>query len=110
MPVDPALDRRPVGRLNRSVERNLIPRWTGRAHHRAASLREGGKRDRDDKHRAVEERLDEEGAAELLDPGDADGEDKDAADRAPEGGVRAAIGSRSPAGLAGLVRLPRRAA
>ena len=31
-------------------------------------------------------------------------------DRAPGGGVRAAAGSRSPAGLAGFVRLPRRAA
>ena len=28
-------------------------------------------------------------------------------DRAPGGGVRAAVGLRSPAGLAGLVRLPR---
>jgi hypothetical protein len=31
-------------------------------------------------------------------------------DRAPRGGVRAAVGLRSPAGLAGLVRLPQRAA
>jgi len=31
-------------------------------------------------------------------------------DRAPWGGVRATVVVRSPAGLAGLVRLPRRAA
>src|SRR4051794_36875895 len=54
------------------------------AHDGATTLRESGNRNRDAQGRAVEQRLDEEGAADLLDAGDADGEDEDAADRAPD--------------------------
>ena len=44
----------------------------------AAALRESGERDGDDQRRAVEQGLDEEGAAEQLNAGDADGEDENA--------------------------------
>src|SRR5579872_3745603 len=42
-----------------------------------------GEADRDDQRGTLEDRLDEEGVAELLQPGDADGEHEDGNDRAP---------------------------
>ena len=49
-----------------------------------AALREAGKGDRNHQRGAVEQGLDEEGAAELLDTRDANGEDEHAAHRAPD--------------------------
>src|SRR5258708_3833241 len=55
--------------------------WTRR---RAPTLRKGRKRNGNDQRSAVEQGFDEERAAELLDSGNADGEDQDAKDRAPD--------------------------
>src|SRR5206468_6653040 len=50
---------------------------------RSPPLGEARERDRDEQRDAVEERLDEERAAKLLDAGDADREDQHADDGAP---------------------------
>ena len=54
------------------------------AHGAALALGVAGDADGDQQRHAVEQRLDAEGAAELLDAGDADREDGDADERAPD--------------------------
>src|ERR1700722_4089701 len=56
-------------------------RWP---HHGASPLCEGGERNGDDQCRTVEERLDEERPAQLLDAGNADGQGQHAEYRAPD--------------------------
>src|SRR5665648_84213 len=73
------------------MPRRIVPRpaastWFARCPHgpRPATLCKGGERNGDDQCRAVEHRFDEEGAAELLDAGDADSKDEDPEHRAPD--------------------------
>src|SRR3984893_7757072 len=66
--------------------------WTRR---RAPTLREGRKRNGNDQRSAVEQGFHEERAAELLDSGNADGEDQDAKDRAPDVDPARLDGSRA---------------
>src|ERR1700683_2493464 len=94
-PVVPALPRRPdrppmlmandwpKAKRGHDFSLTRIFRDTRWPHHGASPLSEGGERNGDDQGRTVEERLDEEGPAELLDAGNANGKDQHAEYRAP---------------------------
>jgi hypothetical protein len=61
-----------------------IVNCAARPHYATRTLREARQRDRDDQCRAIEQGLDEERPAELLDTGYADGEDQNAKHCAPD--------------------------